>query len=91
MQPSLSLDDAPSTRELIRREAEILEGVIGPMTPSPEREELWEVATGVILNMSKEWTESHARLFICWISGGGTDLNGDIYLPRLTLALIIDF
>jgi len=78
-QPSLTLDDAPSTRVLIKREAEILEGVIGRITPSSEREELWECATGIILNMSKEWTESHARLFVCWISGSGTDINGNIY------------
>ena len=79
MQPTSALDDAPSTRVLIKREAEILEGVIGRMAPSAEREALWEVATGVILNMSKEWTESHARLFVCWTSGSGTDFNGDIH------------
>jgi telomere length regulation protein len=79
MQPSLALDDAHSTRVLIKREAEILEGVIGRITPSSDREVLWEFATGIILNMSKEWTESHARLFVCWISGSGTDVNGNNY------------
>jgi hypothetical protein len=85
-QPVLALDDAPSIRALVKREADILEGVIGRMTPSLEGDELWEVAIGVILNMNKEWTEFHARVFVCWISGSGTHIDGDI-LPSFDLKL----
>jgi telomere length regulation protein len=85
IQPSLTLDDEPSTRVVIKRDAELLTGVIGQIAPSPEREELWEVATGVILNMNKEWTESHARLFVCWISGGGTNFHGGNYFSRFNV------
>lgn len=77
------LDDASSTRALIKRNTGVLEGVVGRITPSSPREELWEVAIGVIMNTSKEWTESHARLFVSWVSGGGTDFNGDIYFSSI--------
>lgn len=54
----------------------MLEGLVGRITPSPEREELWEVASGVMLNMSREWNEAHARVFVCWVSGNGRDSKG---------------
>ena len=82
MRHPLDLDDASSTRALVKRNAGILEGVVGRMAPS--REELWEIATGVIMSTGKEWTESHARLFVGWVSGGGTDFNGDIYCPSIS-------
>lgn len=85
MRHSLALDDACATRALVKRNARILEGIVGRMAPS--REELWEVATGVIMSTSKEWTEPHARLFVCWVSGDRMDYNGDIYCPPILIAL----
>jgi len=68
----LILDGTPPTRALVKREAGLLKGIVGWMTP--EREELWEIGSGVILNMNMDWNESHARIFVCWISSG--DSNG---------------
>ena len=64
------LDGTLPTRALIKREAGVLQALVGWMTPSPEREELWEIASGVMLNMNMDWNESHARIFVCWISDG---------------------
>jgi telomere length regulation protein len=41
---------------------------VGEITP--EKEDLWQIATGLITGSGlREWPESHARIFICWVSG----------------------
>lgn len=61
-----STDTAPTSRACVKQEASLLDGLIGLITQ--DKPELWEIATSLLT--SRDWPESHARIFICWISGG---------------------
>ncbi|KAF9533360.1 telomere length regulation protein-domain-containing protein [Crepidotus variabilis] len=65
------------TRALIKREATLLDNLVGKLIPEQEKEktELWDIATSLML--SKNWNETYARIFVCWVSGGvvGTLVN----------------
>jgi len=67
------LDTSPQQRAIVKREAILLRNVVGPL--KAEREELWECVSALILG--REWSESHGRIFVCWISGGDKD-NVDV-------------
>ncbi|KAG6919990.1 hypothetical protein DXG01_013339 [Tephrocybe rancida] len=62
-----------ATRMTVKEEANTLVGITGPVTP--ERDEIWETAMGIIL--SKDWEPSYARIFVCWLSGGSLDRPSD--------------
>jgi telomere length regulation protein len=61
-----STDTAPTSRACVKQEASLLNGLIGLITP--DIPELWEIGTSLLT--SRDWPESHARIFICWFSGG---------------------
>ncbi|KAF8876511.1 telomere length regulation protein-domain-containing protein [Gymnopilus junonius] len=65
----------PAQRSLVRQEAALLHSLAGKITP--DSHELWEVCTSLMIS-SREWPESYARVFVCWISGGSrnTMVNG---------------
>ncbi|KAF9036760.1 telomere length regulation protein-domain-containing protein [Panaeolus papilionaceus] len=73
IQPSLS--DSPLVRAQVKKEAALLDGVIGKIVPGDEKSSVWQIATSLIL--SRDWEEHYARIFVCWISGGarGTKVN----------------
>ncbi|KAF6764869.1 telomeric DNA binding protein [Ephemerocybe angulata] len=75
------LDDSPSQRALVREEAITLTDFVG--APQPDTEELWETVSSIILKRS--WPLSHARVFVCWISGASR--GGDINLAALEALL----
>lgn len=60
-------DDAPSQRARVRQEAALLDSLVGKITQ--DNDELWEVCTSLMLS-SRDWHESYARVFVCWVSGG---------------------
>jgi len=69
-------DDSPTARARIKNDAALLAGLVGEITP--EKEDLWQIATGLITGSGlREWPESHARIFICWVSGAsrGAQVN----------------
>ncbi|KAJ7063112.1 telomere length regulation protein-domain-containing protein [Mycena amicta] len=72
---------ACSTRDraAIKRESHLLLGVLG----GPDSEDLWESSLTAII--SREWTEAHARIYVCWISAFGD--NGKA-LERLLDAVV---
>ena len=61
-----STDIAPTSRARVKQEASLLSGLIGLITP--EKPDLWEIGTSLLT--SRDWPESHARIFVCWLSGG---------------------
>jgi telomere length regulation protein len=61
-----STDTAPTSRARVKQEASLLNGLIGPITR--DKPELWEIGTSLLT--SRDWPESHARIFVCWLSGG---------------------
>ena len=66
-----STDTAPTSRARVKQEASLLNGLIGLITP--DKPELWEIGTSLLT--SRDWPESHARIFVCWLSGGSQSTN----------------
>lgn len=52
---------SPHTRSIVKREAGLLRGIIGPLDATNE---LWDNILAVILG--RGWSEGHARIFACW-------------------------
>ena len=70
------LEETASVRASIKREAVLLEGLVGRITPDAfDQADLWEISTSLML--SRSWHESAARVFVCWISGSsrGRQIN----------------
>ncbi|KAF8964663.1 telomere length regulation protein-domain-containing protein [Flammula alnicola] len=82
-------DDSPSKRARVRQEAALLDALVGKITP--EKQELWEIGTSLM--MSRDWHESYARVFVCWLSGGSrsgqVDLKGIVVLDAF-LEMVLD-
>ncbi|RDB24234.1 DNA replication checkpoint protein tel2 [Hypsizygus marmoreus] len=55
--------DAPFERALVKRDALVLNGITGYLTP--ENAELWESACAIVIG--KDWDIGHARIFVCWM------------------------
>ena len=74
-----STDTALTSRAHVKQEASLLNGLIGLITP--DKPELWEIVTSLLSN--RDWPESHARIFVCWLSGGSQStrftLKGSFY------------
>ena len=70
------LDVSPHQRALIKREANVLRKIVGPL--NSQSQELWDNVSSVFLN--REWNEGHGRVFVCWTAGadnGVVDTEGD--------------
>jgi len=52
-------------RALVKSEAQLLTGLLGNLNENEEQ--LWEMTTSLIL--SRDWEESYARIFVCWVAG----------------------
>jgi telomere length regulation protein len=57
-------DSSTEMRAQVKLEARLLTAVLGRL--SEDDNQLWEVATGLILN--RDWEESYARIFVCWLA-----------------------
>jgi len=75
----------------VRQEAAVLSAIVGKL--SPERPELWEITIALIT--SRNWEEHHARIFVCWVSGGSpegasVDFKGK-YMKLRSFFMFVDF
>lgn len=77
------LDVTPSKRALTRRQAWLLSGILGD--PTADNSGLWETATNLITG--RDWDESFARIFACWVSGGSR--SGKLDAKGLALESLI--
>ncbi|KAJ7109184.1 telomere length regulation protein-domain-containing protein [Mycena epipterygia] len=65
------IDSSPHQRAMVKRESLLLLRILGPVVSDDT--ELWESISAVIL--TREWNESHARIFVCWVSGPQNNLQ----------------
>jgi telomere length regulation protein len=65
-------DSSQHQRAMVKRESLVLLGLLGPAVSNDT--ELWESISAVIL--TREWNEGHARIFVGWVSGPQTNLQG---------------
>ncbi|TFK90973.1 telomeric DNA binding protein [Polyporus arcularius HHB13444] len=63
--PRDGLNETPSARALVKREAILLRHLLGPLSKS--NGELSESFSAVALG--RNWDEAHARIFACWAAG----------------------
>ncbi|KAJ7489899.1 telomere length regulation protein-domain-containing protein, partial [Mycena galericulata] len=75
-------DNSPHQRAAVKRESLLLLELLGPIVSDDT--ELWESISAVIL--TREWNESHARIFVCWVCGPQTDLEA----LKLLLNCVVD-
>lgn len=58
-------DTSAPKRAQVKLEAELLSATLGDL--NEDEDQLWENATSLIL--SRDWEESYARIFLCWLGG----------------------
>ncbi|KAI9456255.1 telomere length regulation protein-domain-containing protein [Lactarius psammicola] len=63
--PEVPLDPSPSSRALVKREANLLLGIIGRLTDGKQYV-LDSTSTAVL---ARDWSEGHARVYACWVAG----------------------
>jgi telomere length regulation protein len=68
-QPFEGLDPSLPQRRLVKREATLLRQIVGRL--STDSGEIWESVSAIALG--REWSESHARIFTCWVAGAEKD------------------
>jgi telomere length regulation protein len=68
-QPLSNLDTSLPQRRLVKREAILLRHIVGRL--SSQNMEIWESVSAIALG--REWSEGHARIFTCWVSGAEKD------------------
>ncbi|KIM48937.1 hypothetical protein M413DRAFT_438113 [Hebeloma cylindrosporum] len=82
-------DDSPTARARIKNDAALLEGLVGEITP--EKEDLWQIVTSLITGSGlREWPESHARIFVCWVSGASRGARVNLKALDALLQVILD-
>ncbi|KAF9451205.1 hypothetical protein P691DRAFT_663711 [Macrolepiota fuliginosa MF-IS2] len=78
-----ALNASARGRAQVKSEALLLSGALGDLTE--DEDQLWETATNLMLG--RDWEESYARIFVCWIAGpGGTNSKA----LRAFLELVVD-
>lgn len=60
-----STDPSEEKRIQVKAEAQLLAAVLGGL--NEDEDQLWETTTSLIL--SRDWEESYARIFVCWLVG----------------------
>jgi telomere length regulation protein len=59
--PALALDGSMRSRALVKREAELVHGLVGEYSSGN--------MNAVIIG--RDWSEGYARIFTCWVAGAG--------------------
>ncbi|OCH95315.1 telomeric DNA binding protein [Obba rivulosa] len=81
---SPGLDASAHVRALVKREAQLLRGILGRLRKN--RGELVDSFTAIALG--RDWNEGHARIFACWAAGAEKDQYDaealDVLFPRVT-------
>lgn len=90
--PDSTLDTAAGARAAVKREAELLRGLLGEVKRG---QSVWSAACAVILN--RDWGESHARIIACWAASAKSEQgnhsstsDATISLCRAGLQLLLD-
>ncbi|KAJ7692521.1 telomere length regulation protein-domain-containing protein [Mycena metata] len=74
------IDCSQPQRALVKGESHVLLRLLGSVLSDDA--ELWESISAVIL--TREWSEGHARIFVCWISSPRTDEHAlELLLDRV--------
>ena len=77
---SISFKTAPNQTKpdpSIKDDALLLKTLVGPLTSL--REEIWTVLSTIML--SREWSEAHARILVCWAAGHCLSVYGHFVGP----------
>ncbi|KXN87756.1 DNA replication checkpoint protein tel2 [Leucoagaricus sp. SymC.cos] len=81
-----STDVSSEKRAQVKAEAQLLAALLGDM--NEDEEQLWETATSLIL--SRDWEESYARIFVCWVAGYRDSQRMNTKALRAFLELVVD-
>ncbi|EIW85236.1 hypothetical protein CONPUDRAFT_98109 [Coniophora puteana RWD-64-598 SS2] len=82
-EPQQLLDDSSFSRGAVHREAVLLCQLCGPLVPS---ENMWETVIAVIT--SRNWTEGHARIFVCWAAISQKQSKGGEGLSQFMMRIL---
>ncbi|OBZ75644.1 hypothetical protein A0H81_04556 [Grifola frondosa] len=81
----IALDPTNHTRALVKREALLLRQLLGRLEKG--RGEVSESFSAVALG--REWSEGHARIFVCWAAGAEKDKTDEQAL-KILLSDVVD-
>ncbi|KAF9476587.1 hypothetical protein BDN70DRAFT_882199 [Pholiota conissans] len=76
------------SRSRLRREAALIQGILGVITPRGDDQALWELTTSVMVD--REWPEAFARIFVAWMSGGAYGGEIDFKVLHALLDVVLD-
>ncbi|KAI9446831.1 hypothetical protein H4582DRAFT_1908693 [Lactarius indigo] len=82
--PEAPLDPSPPSRALAKREATLLQGIIGRLTEGKQ----YVLDSTSTAMLARDWSEGHARVYACWVAGataGVVDAKAVSALLTLTL------
>jgi telomere length regulation protein len=84
--PDAPLDVSALSRGLVKGEATLLRGIIGSL--GKEKKYILDNISAVVL--ARDWSESHARVYTCWVAGASTgvvDSQGEYLLVMTRVCL----
>ena len=87
--PHPPLDPSPSSRVLVKREAILLQGVVGRLTDG--KQYMFDSVSTAML--ARDWSEGHARVYACWIAGAtasAVDAKGKCLVVMVHMRLILN-
>ncbi|CCM02859.1 uncharacterized protein FIBRA_04971 [Fibroporia radiculosa] len=82
---SPSLDTSTSARSLVKREAQLLKGLLGRL--DTDNGEVLDAFSAIALG--REWSEGRARIFACWAAGAESS-TADIEGLESVLSRVVD-
>jgi telomere length regulation protein len=66
--PDTPLDVSAPSRGLVKREATLLQGIVGSL--GKDNKHILDSTSAVVL--ARNWSEGHARAYVCWVAGAST-------------------
>jgi telomere length regulation protein len=66
--PDTPLDVSAPSRGLVKREATLLQGIVGRL--GKDTKYILDSTSAVVL--ARNWSEGHARVYVCWAAGAST-------------------
>ncbi|PPQ63332.1 hypothetical protein CVT24_006705 [Panaeolus cyanescens] len=82
------LDGSVRVRAQVKKEAALLDALVGKIVPGDDKSSVWQIATSLIL--SRDWEERYARIFVCWICGGARGTKVNLNALESFLQLVLD-
>lgn len=87
--PDVPLGPSPPSRALVKREATLLQGIVGRFTDG--KSYLFNSVSTAML--ARDWSEGHARVYACWIAGataGTVDTKGKCLVVMVHMILTLN-